>query len=47
MMWQSKQGFRATYGNLLVLFEHAGHTQCAQVLCEVLRRKCKYTSEHV
>ena len=37
--------FRATYGNLLVLFAQAGHTQCAQILCEVLRRKCKYTSE--
>ena len=37
--WQSKQGIGATYGNLLELFVQAGHTQCAEVLCEVLRRK--------
>ena len=39
--WQSKQGIRATYGNLLELFVQAGHTECAEVLCEVLRKKCE------
>ena len=42
--WQSKQGIRATYGNLLELFVQAGHTQCAEVLCEVLRKKCEGNS---
>ena len=40
--WQSRQANRATYGNLLELFVQAGHTQCAEVLCEVLRKKCEY-----
>ena len=40
--WQSKQGFRATYRNLLELFVQAGHTQSAEVVCEVLRKKCEY-----
>ena len=39
--WQSKKGIRATYGNLLELFVQAGHTECAEVLCEVLRKKCE------
>ena len=43
-LWQSKQGIRATYGNLLELFVQAGHTQCAEVLCEVLRKKCEGNS---
>ena len=42
--WQSKQGIGATYGNLLELFVQAGHTQCAEVLCEVLRKKCEGNS---
>ena len=36
-----KQGLRATYGNLLELFVNAGHTQCAEAVCEVLRKKCE------
>ena len=39
--WKSKQAFKATYGNLLELFVKAGHTLCAETLCEVLRKKCK------
>ena len=39
--WQTKQGLRATYGNLLELFVNAGHTQCAEAVCEVLRKKCE------
>ena len=42
--WQSKQGIGATYGNLLELFVQSGHTQCAEVLCEVLRKKCEGNS---
>ena len=38
--WQSKLGLEATYGKLLELFEQAGHTQCAEALCEVLKMKC-------
>jgi hypothetical protein len=37
--WKSKQGLRATYGNLLELFVEAGHTQCAEAICEVIRGK--------
>ena len=39
--WRNKQGPRATYGNLLELFVKAGHTQCAEAVCEVLRKKCE------
>ena len=31
----------ASYGNLLQLFVDAGHTKCAEALCELLRRKCE------
>ena len=40
-IWKSNQGTRATYGNLLELFVNAGHTQCAEALCEILRKKCE------
>ncbi len=39
--WKGKRGLRATYGNLLELFVKAGHTQCAEAVCEVIRRKCE------
>ena len=39
--WKNKQGPRATYGNLLEVFVRAGHTQCAEAVCEVLRKKCE------
>ena len=39
--WKSKLGFKATYGKLLELFEQAGHTQCAEALCKVLKMKCE------
>ena len=42
--WKSKQAHKATYGNLLELFVKAGHTQCAEAVCEVLRKKCKSIS---
>ena len=38
--WKSKLGFKATYGKLLESFEQAGHTQCAEALCQVLMMKC-------
>ena len=38
-MWKDKQGLAATYGNLLELFETAGHSQCAEVVCEMLQKK--------
>jgi hypothetical protein len=37
--WRNKQGLEATYGNLLQLFEKAGHGKCAETVCEVLRKK--------
>lgn len=40
-MWMSKQGTKATYGNLLELFIEIGQTQCAQTLCDVLKKKCE------
>ena len=36
-----KHGLDATYANLLELFVDAGHTQCAEAVCEVLRKKCE------
>lgn len=39
--WQSRNGLQATYGNLLESFIEAGHTKCAEVICEVLRKKCE------
>ena len=42
--WKSKQAHKATYGNLLELFVKAGHTQCTEAVCEVLRKKCKSIS---
>ena len=41
-MWKTKNGFKATYGNLLELFVEAGHTPCAEVLCELLRKKSEF-----
>ena len=44
---------QATYGNLLQVFVDAGHTQCAEALCALLRGKCevgpssKYHVEYV
>ena len=38
-MWKKEHGLEATYGNLLELFETAGQSQCAEVVCEVLRKK--------
>ena len=38
-VWKDKQGLEATYGNLLELFKTTGHSQCAEVVCEVLQKK--------
>ena len=40
-IWKSRLGFRATYGKLLEVFVDSGHTSCAEVLCELLRKKCE------
>ena len=40
--WQKKLGLGATYGNLLEVFVEAGHTECAEALCQVLKMKCKH-----
>ena len=40
-LWKKKLGFRATYRNLLEVFVNSGHTSCAEVLCELLRKKCE------
>ena len=39
--WKNGHGLAATYGNLLDLCVKAGHTQCAEAICEVLRKKCE------
>ena len=39
--WQEKQGPHATYGNLLKVFVNARHKECAEGLCELLRKKCE------
>lgn len=36
-----KQGLDATYENLLKLFVEAEFTEYADVLCDVIREKCK------
>ena len=38
-MWKNQQGMSATYRNLLELFETAGHSQCAEIVIEMLRKK--------
>lgn len=43
MRWKSKMGLRATYRNLLSVFVMAGHTRCAEALCEVIKMKCEST----
>lgn len=40
-MWKNYQGPQATYGNLLELFENAGHSECAKAVCKVLKKKCE------
>ena len=40
-MWQRKLGSSATYGKLLEVFVQAGHTECAEALCEVIKMKCE------
>lgn len=37
--WKIKKGPMATYGNLLKLFMNAGYTQCAETICEMLKKK--------
>ena len=37
--WKNNKGLEATYGNLLKLFIKAEHTQCIDVLCELLKQK--------
>ena len=43
-VWKDKQGLEAIYGNLLESFETAGHSQCAEVVCEVLLQKKKHSA---
>ena len=40
--WKNRYGLRATYGNLLKLCVETGHTECAQVICDILKRKGSY-----
>lgn len=42
--WKTKKDHLATYGNLLRLCVRAGDTQCANVVCEVLNKKCEYVN---
>ena len=37
--WKNKQGLQATYGNLLEIFVRAGHGQCAETVCDVLKKR--------
>ena len=44
MLWRGGRTSKAqaqsyTYGNLLELFLMAGHSECAEAVCEVLRKK--------
>ena len=39
-----KQGLQATYGNLLEVFVRAGLADCAEMVCEVLRKKCEHST---
>ena len=39
--WKDCQMHHATYGNLLQVFVDAGHTECAEALCAVLRKECE------
>ena len=34
-------GSSATYGKLLEVFVQAGNTECAEALCEVIKKKCE------
>ena len=43
-MWKGKYGFYATYRHLLQVFVEAGHTECANALCELLKKKCEIIS---
>ena len=38
-MWKDKEVLGGTYGNILELFETAGQSRCAEVVCEALRKK--------
>ncbi len=40
--WKSNQGLGATYKNLLEVFVKAGHSECAETLCDVLRARGTY-----
>ena len=40
--WKEKKGFDATYKNLLELFLKADHTECADTICTVLKRRGEY-----
>jgi hypothetical protein len=37
--WRNDRGPAATYRNLLELFVKAGHAECAEAVCEVLKEK--------
>ena len=39
--WKEKSGPGATYGNLLRIFVKARHLDCADALCDMLRKKCE------
>ena len=40
--WRNRCGLHATYGNLLKLCVEAKYTKCAQVICDILKRKGSY-----
>ena len=39
--WKDKRGLVATYGNLMKVCIEAGHSQCAEAMCEILKKKCE------
>ena len=39
--WKEESGPGATYGNLLRIFVKARHLDCADALCDMLRKKCE------
>ena len=43
--WRSSQGLRANFGSLLELFVKAGHSMCAEAVCDLLKKKYTVSTE--
>ena len=47
IVWKNRKGLDATYKNLLELFLKAGHTECADTICTVLKRRGEDIHYHI